>query len=69
MKVVELDAAAMAVDAELTISSGDNIMKTTATIEVCLLFRWNVGSLQTRMCLEGGPSTVVQHAICATILS
>ncbi|CAH0492546.1 unnamed protein product [Peronospora farinosa] len=32
MEVVDLDAAAMAVDAELT-SSGDSIMKTTATIE------------------------------------
>ena len=40
MKAEELDAAAMAMDAGITMSSRDGMIKATATIEWRLQFRW-----------------------------
>uniref|UniRef100_A0AAV1U6K9 Uncharacterized protein n=1 Tax=Peronospora matthiolae TaxID=2874970 RepID=A0AAV1U6K9_9STRA len=65
-KVGEPDAAAMVVDAGLTMSSGDIMMKAMATIEWRLQSRSNVEFRRARTCLECGPSTVVQRTTFAT---
>uniref|UniRef100_A0AAV1T4M8 CCHC-type domain-containing protein n=1 Tax=Peronospora matthiolae TaxID=2874970 RepID=A0AAV1T4M8_9STRA len=59
------NAAAMVVDAGQTMSSGDIMMKATATIEWRLQFRSNAEFRRTRMDQECGPLTAgATHHIC-----